>query len=165
MEGKLNRGVIIAVSNVAPHSGFGLFANRNFKAGEIVTTYEGELKSETEVMEMDDETSTYVLNVGKGVYIDAKDKRSCYGRYINSTPGDPNVEFVSSDFSLDDIVDDIYDMEDVEDDDGGREDEDLCGEEDIDVFAYVVAKRDIKAGEELLAWYSKKDPDYASLRR
>jgi SET domain-containing protein len=80
-------------------SGKGVFASKRIEKGQVLGCYEGEqltLDQFNERYPLDN--SVYVLDIGDGLFIDARDpEKSNFARYINSPKGTtkkPNVVFL-----------------------------------------------------------------------
>jgi len=64
------------------NSGLGLFATKNFKAGDVICSYAGELIL-TEIAMSADYNSDYLFRINDDWTIDGADINSSYGRFIN----------------------------------------------------------------------------------
>jgi hypothetical protein len=82
----------IVRTSTIPGAGYGLFANRPFKKGEMIVEYTGEVIDEaTKVKRYPKNEGEYVMRVMHNMYIDAVDPASSsIGRYINSSGGGYN---------------------------------------------------------------------------
>lgn len=80
-------------------SGKGVFALKRIEKGQVLGTYEGELLTLEEFStRYPFDNSVYVLDIGDGQFIDARDpEKSNFARYINSPRGTtkkPNIVFL-----------------------------------------------------------------------
>lgn len=78
---KSKDGLQVKKSTIA-NGGDGLFTTRDIKPKKVITQY-----SSKTVSKQPNPKSQYVLNVGKGKYIDSESKQNFPGRYINSVQG------------------------------------------------------------------------------
>lgn len=62
-------------------AGLGLFANEDIYIGENISRYWGNVTDKSAF----DINSVYLLSIGKGRYIDAKDQLDCPARYANDS--------------------------------------------------------------------------------
>jgi len=123
--------------SLIPAAGMGLFAERDFTAGEWICTYFGRPVPLGEMVKRADVADSEYTMGGFGTYsIDARDERGCLAKYINDGKDDfrNNVQFVK-----------------------------LRRQRK----ALVIAMEDIPKGSELLAFYGegywrKRDPEYAA---
>jgi len=71
----------------------GLFANTEFKQGEVVCVYRGRSLATAEALRLPDKS--YLMRLGEQCYVDAKDDESVLARYINDciNPAGHNVRF------------------------------------------------------------------------
>lgn len=79
----------------SPIAGLGLFAVKEFKKGEQVTEYKGEILNRDELDRRypGDRDASYVYQMNRDKFIDARKPTSCLGRFINApTRGRGNVE-------------------------------------------------------------------------
>jgi hypothetical protein len=92
-------GVRISKSNLKDaygnEAGFGLFATRDFKEGEFIGYYKGELIHKGSASK----TNGYVLKYDSTVEVDGKNKYSSFVRFINGagSKGHINCKFYSND--------------------------------------------------------------------
>jgi len=77
---KYRKGLYLAPSSLGDHAGTGLFANKDFEAGETITKYGGKLLDEKEY---DQTESVYGIQVGNGKVRDASSTQSGLGRWVN----------------------------------------------------------------------------------
>eukprot|EP00696_Hemimastix_kukwesjijk_P001292 gnl/Hemi2/11638_TR4005_c0_g1_i1.p1 gnl/Hemi2/11638_TR4005_c0_g1~~gnl/Hemi2/11638_TR4005_c0_g1_i1.p1 ORF type:complete len:149 (+),score=51.57 gnl/Hemi2/11638_TR4005_c0_g1_i1:126-572(+) len=79
-------GLTVRASSIAG-AGLGVFAERDFPAGQVVAVYMGHLLSEQEIEEAlsstDDHAFSYTMYLAEGVWIDAETIPSNVARYIN----------------------------------------------------------------------------------
>ncbi|OQS07026.1 hypothetical protein THRCLA_20233 [Thraustotheca clavata] len=75
------------------NAGNGLFALQSFGAGDVVCVYHGDILTTREALQVEDKS--YLMRLGKGVYIDARDHPDVIARYINDcrSKGVHNVAF------------------------------------------------------------------------
>lgn len=71
-----------------PNAGNGLFAGKDFKAGQVIIPYEGErLTLKQKVARYPKDDAKYLLQLGKDVFVDAADPaKSNMARYANHKP-------------------------------------------------------------------------------
>lgn len=70
---------MVHASNI-PGAGLGLFLLEPVKKGERIAVYSGEVLNRTQIVNND---SKYLLRISKNVFLDARDRQHCDGRYIN----------------------------------------------------------------------------------
>src|SRR4051794_16444029 len=75
-EKKLKKDLHVATSKIKD-AGLGLFASRQFKTGEIIIEYRGELVSKVP------KNNSYAMYFKKGVYIDGSSADASDAKYIN----------------------------------------------------------------------------------
>ncbi|OQR80788.1 hypothetical protein ACHHYP_17184 [Achlya hypogyna] len=87
-----HEGVVVRPSRL-PSAGDGLFATRSFAPGDIVCEYRGNVLSTREALQVADKS--YLMRLGKDVYIDARARLDVAARYINDcrSKGTHNVVF------------------------------------------------------------------------
>ncbi len=109
-----------------PNSGNGLFTSIDIEKDEIVSKFIGEVISDEEAQKRaDDNDDQYFMSLPSGEMFDCK-RTKCFAKYANDAEGIPS-EFKNNTFIA------------MDDDDN----------------VVLVAKRDIKAGEEIFTGYGK----------
>lgn len=83
---------LVVKKSTIPNAGLGLFyvGKKSVPKNKDITSYSGTVSSRP------DQSSQYVIQMSKGRYLDAKDKLTAVGRYINHTNKNPNVGFSAS---------------------------------------------------------------------
>lgn len=78
-----------------PGAGLGLFATRDFAAGDVVCTYRGKLLRTAEALKLDASDKLYLMRIGPQCYVNAAAPDSCMARFINDAgrPGAQNCWF------------------------------------------------------------------------
>jgi SET domain-containing protein len=110
-----------------PNSGNGLFTSINIEKDEIVSKFIGEIISDEEAQKRaDDNDDQYFMSLPSGEMLDCK-RTKCFAKYANDAEGIPS-KFKNNTFIAMDDDDDVV----------------------------LVAKRDIKAGEEIFTGYGKE---------
>lgn len=80
-------GVYVDASRI-PGARNGLYAGRNFKKNEVVTTYAGKIVNQAYLdRKYPGAPAEYALRVGPDRYLDAEKPTTCFGRFINSSGG------------------------------------------------------------------------------
>lgn len=80
-------GVVVQKSRIS-QAGYGVFAVRDFAAGEKILEYTGDRLSKQELdQRYGDSLGVYVLQVTKDIYIDASSVRSGVARFVNDARG------------------------------------------------------------------------------
>ena len=109
-----------------PNSGKGLFTSIPIEKDEIISKYIGEILSEVEAQKrVDDKNDQYFMNLPSGEVFDCKFTK-CFAKYANDAEGLPTKFRNNSTIAMDD-----------------------------DDNVVLVAKRDIKAGEEIFTGYGR----------
>jgi hypothetical protein len=91
METVLDSGIVIKTSLI-PDSGNGLFTTRDYKEGEVICDYTGEILTFVQAFRRRDKS--YMMGgFGINVHIDARNHPESMGRYIND-PRNPKYENV-----------------------------------------------------------------------
>lgn len=110
-----------------PNSGNGLFTSIDIEKDEIVSKFIGEVISDEEAQKRaDDNDDQYFMSLPSGEMLDCK-RTKCFAKYANDAEGIPS-KFKNNTFIAMDDDDDVV----------------------------LVAKRDIKAGEEIFTGYGKE---------
>jgi len=109
-----------------PNSGKGLFTSIPIEKDEIISKYVGEILSDKEAQKrVDDKDDQYFMSLPSGEMFDCKFTK-CFAKYANDAEGLP-TKFKNNSFIA------------MDDDDN----------------VVLVAKRDIKAGEEIFTGYGR----------
>ena len=80
---KLGEDLFLSVrqSQIGEIAGDGLYVNRNFKKGEVICVYTGDVYNTHDAMRLKDKS--YLMRLGAQKYVDAKNDLNILGRYIN----------------------------------------------------------------------------------
>jgi hypothetical protein len=150
-------GVEPGVSTV-PGAGTGLFATRDFAAGEVVCTYRGKVLRTAAAFKLEPSSKLYLMRVAPQCYVDAAAPDSCMARYINDAgrPGAQNCWFDKQPRLPSSSAASSASRSDCDPGAHGRGTGDCATPEaQGEPGALVRALRDIHSGEELFAPYGK----------
>ncbi|KAF0686808.1 Aste57867_21405 [Aphanomyces stellatus] len=87
------KGGVEARTSQLPNAGAGLFATKAFTKNDVICEYRGEVLGTKEALHVGDKS--YLMRLGNGVYVDARDSLDVMARYINDcrSKGVHNVVF------------------------------------------------------------------------
>lgn len=116
-------------TSTIPNSGKGLFAKKDFRKGEAICKFSGDLIDDDELYRRDvgGERSSYFIGVGDKT-LDVYNSK-CFARYANDAEGFGKIRGKSNNST-------IYSSSNSK-------------------YAYICATRDIKAGEEIFVNYGE----------
>ncbi|RHY32860.1 hypothetical protein DYB32_002171 [Aphanomyces invadans] len=84
---------LVVKASLLPNAGLGLFATKTFYEGDIVCVYTGHVLPTADALKVPDKS--YLMRLGGGVYIDARERFDVKARYVNDcrSRGVHNVKF------------------------------------------------------------------------